>query len=98
MGSWEPSYVDLDPSQERLAEMVVKLEREVFGINRPHQLASRDVFLRIGEPIELGQFVPSYLENPHATCHAVAESLRAVIQGLINDIVAPPPSRQRSLS
>ncbi len=27
----------------------------------------------------------------------VAGSLRAVIQGLINDILTPPPSRQRSL-
>ena len=93
MGSWQPSYVDLDPSQERLAEMVLKLEREVYGIKRPRQLARRDVFLRIGEPIELGQFVPSYLEDPHTTCHAVAESLRAVIQALIDDIVTPPPTR-----
>jgi 1-acyl-sn-glycerol-3-phosphate acyltransferase len=97
MGSWQPSYVDLDPSQERLAEMVLKLEREVYGIKRPRQLASRDVFLRIGEPIDLGQFVPSYLENPHATCHAVAEQLRAVIQGLINDIVSAPATTERKL-
>ena len=26
MGSWRPHYVDLDPSQERLAEMVLKLD------------------------------------------------------------------------
>jgi hypothetical protein len=25
MGSWQPRYVDLDPSQVRLAEMVLKL-------------------------------------------------------------------------
>ena len=54
MGSWQPHYVDLDPSQERLAEMVLKLEREVYGSKRPHQLANRDVFLRIGDPIDLG--------------------------------------------
>jgi 1-acyl-sn-glycerol-3-phosphate acyltransferase len=95
MGSWQPSYVDLDPSQERLAEMVLKLEREVFNIKRPRQLASRDVFLRIGNPIDLGQFVPSYLENPHATCHAVAEQLRTVIQSLINDIVTPPATERQ---
>ena len=59
MGSWQPQYSDLDPSQERLAEMVLKLEREVYGTNRPRQLARRDVFLRIGEPIDLGRFVPS---------------------------------------
>ncbi len=90
MGAWQPNYVDLDPSQERLAEMVLKLEREVYGIKRPRQLANRDVFLRIGEPIDLGRFVPAYLEDPHAVRHTVAEKLRAVIQALINDIVPPP--------
>jgi 1-acyl-sn-glycerol-3-phosphate acyltransferase len=87
MGSWQPRYVDLDPSQERLAETVLKLEREVYGIKRPHQLAKRDVFLRIGEPIDLGRFVASYLQDAHAVRHGVAEQLRDVIQALINAIL-----------
>ncbi len=29
-----------------------------YGCKRPRQLAHRDVFLRIGDPIELGCFVP----------------------------------------
>ena len=90
MGSWQPKYVDLDPSQERLAEMVLKLEREVYGIKRPRQLANRDVFLRIGDPIDLGRFVPSYLEDAQAVRHGVAEQLRDVIQALINAIVTTP--------
>jgi hypothetical protein len=88
MGSWQPRYVDLDPSQERLAETVLKLEREVYGINRPHQLARRDVCLRIGEPIDLGRFVASYLQDAQAVRHGVAEQLRDVIQALINAILA----------
>jgi len=88
MGSWQPRYVDLDPSQERLAETVLKLEREVYGINRPHQLAKRDVFVRIGEPIDLGRFVASYLQDAQAVRHGVAEQLRDVIQALINAILA----------
>jgi hypothetical protein len=63
MGSWQPQYVDLDPSQERLAEMVLKLEREVYPIPRPRQLANRGVFLRLGEPIDLGCFVSAYLND-----------------------------------
>ncbi len=90
MGAWQPNYVDLDPSQERLAETVLKLEREVYGIKRPRQLAHRDVVLRIGEPIDLGQFVGSYLLDAHTVRHAVAERLRAVIQALIDDIVSVP--------
>ena len=90
MGSWQPQYIDLDPSQERLAEMVLKLEREVYGTKRPRQLARRDVFLRIGEPIDLGRFVPGYLQDPQAVRRQVAEQLRDVIQDLIDAIVNPP--------
>lgn len=87
MGGWQPQYVDLDPSQERLAETVLKLEREVYGIKRPRQLAKRDVFLRIGEPMDLGRFVPSYLQDGRAVRHAVAEQLRDVVQALVNAIL-----------
>ncbi len=88
MGSWHPHYVDLDPSQERLAETVLKLERQVYGITRPRQLAKRDVFLRIGEPIDLARFAAPYLQDAQAVRHGVAEQLRDVIQSLIDAIPA----------
>jgi len=46
------------------------------------------VFLRIGEPIDLGRFVASYLRDAQAVRHGVAEQLRDVIQALINAILA----------
>jgi cytochrome c peroxidase len=55
MGSWQPEYTDVDPSQERLAEMVLKLEREVYRTKRPRQLAKRDLSLRVGEPIDVSR-------------------------------------------
>jgi 1-acyl-sn-glycerol-3-phosphate acyltransferase len=92
MGSWQPRYTDVDPSQERLAETVLKLEREVYQTKRPRQLANRDVFLRIGEPIDLSRFIPSYLEDARVVRHGVAEQLRNVIQVLI-DTHGTPPAR-----
>ena len=89
MGSWQPQYTDVDPSQERLAEMVLKLEREVYRTKRPRQLAKRDVFLRIGDPIDLGRFIPAYLRDSRAVRHGVAEQLRDIIQILINAIAIP---------
>jgi 1-acyl-sn-glycerol-3-phosphate acyltransferase len=89
MGSWQPQYVDLDPSQERLAETVLKLEREVYQIQRPRSLANRDVFLRIGDPIDLGPFIPAYLQDAQAVRHRVAEQLRDQIQVLIDTIAIP---------
>jgi 1-acyl-sn-glycerol-3-phosphate acyltransferase len=90
MASWQPQYFDLDPSQERLAETVLKLERQVYAIKRPHQLANRDVLLRIGDPIDLGCFTPSYLRDAQAVRHKVAEQLRDEIQALIDAIPRVP--------
>ena len=89
MGSWQPQYVDLDPTQERLAEMVLKLEREVYQIKRPRQLANREIFLRIGEPIDLGGYVAEHMKNAQAVRHRIAEELRDKIQALIDAIAFP---------
>ncbi|MBI4355670.1 MAG: 1-acyl-sn-glycerol-3-phosphate acyltransferase [Candidatus Omnitrophica bacterium] len=89
MGGWQPHYVDLDPSQERLAETVLKLEREVYRVKRPRQLANRDVFLRVGEPIDIGPLIPVYQQEPQTVRHRLAEQLRDTIQALINTIVPP---------
>jgi 1-acyl-sn-glycerol-3-phosphate acyltransferase len=88
MGTWQPQYVELDPSQERLAETVLKLEREVYQTQRPRQLANRGVFLRIGEPIDLRCFVSAYLKDARSVRHRVAQELRDRIQGLIDAMAA----------
>jgi 1-acyl-sn-glycerol-3-phosphate acyltransferase len=83
MAGWQPQYTADDPSQERLAEMVIKLEREVYGTKRPRQLARRDLFLRIGVPIDISRDIPEYLQDPHAVRRRVAEQLRDEIQHLL---------------
>jgi 1-acyl-sn-glycerol-3-phosphate acyltransferase len=89
MGSWQPEYTDVDPSQERLAETVLKLEREVYRTKRPRQLARRDLSLRIGEPIDVSHFLADYLRDAGAVRHDVAERLRDRIQALL-ETGAPP--------
>ncbi len=87
MVSWKPDYVDHDPSSERLAEVVKKLEREIFGIKRPRQVAARNVFVRIGEPIDLAKYVTDFRANPHPVRHLLADQLRTTIQALIDEII-----------
>jgi len=89
MAGWQPQYTDLDPSEERLAETVMNLEREVFGKKRSRPLGNRYVFVRIGEPVDLGKYVESYKKNPSSISHRIAEELRDKIQSLIEKI--PPP-------
>lgn len=85
MVSWRPDYVDEDPSQERLAEMVLKMERELFHIKRPGQLGKRDVTVKIGEPIDLAHYIEQYQKEPHVLRHNLAEKLRAEIQSFIDN-------------
>ncbi len=95
MGSWQPKYTDVDPSQERLAEMVLKLEREVYQVRRPRQLAKREIFLRIGPPVDLGRFVAEYSLDPQGVRHRIAERLRDMIQELVDEMTAKcGPARQ----
>lgn len=86
MAGWQPQYIDLDPSEERLAETVMKLEREVFKKKRPRALGNRDVFMRIGNPIDLGRYADLYKENASLISHRIAEELRNSIQSLIEKV------------
>jgi 1-acyl-sn-glycerol-3-phosphate acyltransferase len=87
MVSWQPQYIESElTSDERLAEMVLKLEREIYHIARPPQLAKRNVFLRVGEPVDLAQFLPDYHIDAHTVRSTVAEQLRSIIQALIDEM------------
>ncbi len=83
MAGWQPQYIGLAPSEERLAEIVMKLEREVFNLKRPRPLGNRDVFVRIGNPLDLSGYVEAYRKDPSAISHRLAEELRDNTQSLI---------------
>jgi 1-acyl-sn-glycerol-3-phosphate acyltransferase len=89
MAGWHPQYIDLNPSEERLAETVMKLEREVFEKKRPRPLGNRDVFVRIGNPVDLGRYVDLYKKNPSFISRQIAEDLRDNIQSLIEKVLWP---------
>ncbi|MDD5237433.1 MAG: 1-acyl-sn-glycerol-3-phosphate acyltransferase [Candidatus Omnitrophica bacterium] len=86
MSGWQPQYIDLTPSEERLAETIMKLEREVFKIKNIHPLGNRDCLVRIGTPLELGRYVEPYQKDPSALSHQIAEELRNTIQLLIENM------------
>ncbi len=84
MASWQPQYIDLTPSEERLAETVMKLERQVFMIKRPPALGRRDIFVRFITPLDLGCYAEAYRKDPHAVSLQVSEELRGRMQAMIN--------------
>ncbi|MCA0315036.1 MAG: 1-acyl-sn-glycerol-3-phosphate acyltransferase [Candidatus Melainabacteria bacterium] len=86
MDSWQPNYIADDPSQERLAEMVLKLEREVCGVKRPLQVAPRSAFVRIAKPIDLKKYLPDYKLDPRKVRRDVTEEMHQTIQNLIDGL------------
>jgi len=87
MAGWQPQYIDLTPSEERLAETVMKLEREVFKLKTPNPLGNRNAFVRIGPPLDLGRYVEAYKKDPSTLTHQIAEELRDNIQSLIENMI-----------
>ena len=88
LASWQPKYIVANPSSDRLAEVLLKLERELYHVKRPRQLAKRDVHVRIGDPVELGQFLDDYSSDPHGLRNKLTEQLHSTIQALIDTMVA----------
>ena len=86
--SWHPHYYTKDPNPDRLAEVVLKLEREIYKIQRPKQIASRNVSVKIARPIDMGKHVDDYTKDPHTVRHAVSERLQHEIQSLVTTLAA----------
>ncbi|MGH9547864.1 MAG: 1-acyl-sn-glycerol-3-phosphate acyltransferase [Terriglobales bacterium] len=91
LASMQPQYWEDSTSTDRLAEVVLKLERELYRIKRPAQLARREVFVRIGTPIDLSVWLPEYSQNPHSVRHRLADQLRTTIQSHIDEIAVAQP-------
>jgi hypothetical protein len=77
-----------NPTPDRLAEVIMKLERQIFGIKRPKQLAQRNVFVKISEPIDMEQYFSDYANDPHAVRHTVTCTLHERIQKTLDILIA----------
>lgn len=84
--SLQPSYYASNPSGERLAEVVLKLERELYGIKRPKQLGRRDVFVQLEKPIDIGAYAVEFDRNPHVSREHITSLLHDKIQRMIDDL------------
>lgn len=84
MASWHPHYFAGTTSVDRMAEVVLKMERELFHIKRPPQLASRKVFVKLSEPIDLGEHVDEYSADAHSVRTTLTEQLQSRIQSMLD--------------
>ena len=85
--SWHPDYIEEKASFDRLAELVLKLERELFKVKRPKQLTRRDVHVTISTPIDISSFVQDYETDAHAFRHSFTEDLQKKVQAMVDRLV-----------
>jgi 1-acyl-sn-glycerol-3-phosphate acyltransferase len=88
LSSWRPSYYINSASMDRLAEAVLKVEREFYRIKRPRHLANRQVTVKFAEPIDMGDHVSDYMQDPHTVSHGLTQTLHEKIQRLINTLTS----------
>ena len=96
--SFAEDYLITQPTPERLAETLTKLEREISGREAFPPRAKRRATIKIGDPIDVRRFLPEYGERKtrkDAILRLVRE-LQTSIQSMIDALAAesggePPP-------
>ena len=81
--SWAPQYHENRPSAERLAESVIKLEREILGKARPKPLGQRSVKIQTGEMIDLVRYWAEYGQDAKEACRKITSRLQQNIQSML---------------
>jgi acyltransferase-like protein len=77
-------YVAAGRTAERFQELLGRLEAEVFG--RPARRLPTRAELRVGEPLELGNFYADYQQNKRAAVTAANTALQRRIQALLQPL------------
>lgn len=74
-------YVAEEPSPERFLDVILRLEREVFG--KSEMRGPRVASVRVGEPIDLRERYDSYRARKRETVEEVTDELETAVQTLV---------------
>lgn len=85
----EGRYLNAGDPPERFAEVVIRLEQEVFGSQRLK--AARSAVVRIGALLELGAHLAAYREGRKETATALAARLESAVSDMLRQM-RPAPS------
>lgn len=86
LSAWSPRYLRAATSSDRLAESVMKMERELYNIKRPKTIPGRDVFVKIAQPIDMGQYASNYEQDARAATSQVTQLLQTKIQDMLDEV------------
>ena len=77
-------YVAKEPSQERFLEVIIRLEREVFGTAKMR--GPRVASLRVGEPKNLRDCYDTYKTQKREMVEQITLELETAVQTLVTDV------------
>ncbi len=84
--SLDRNLPDADSSQENLAETIEIIEREVFG--HAYNKGPRLVLLKVGDPINMLEYLPVHKQNKKAAVRQVREQMSNQLFNMLKDIEA----------
>ncbi|MGK7926488.1 MAG: 1-acyl-sn-glycerol-3-phosphate acyltransferase [Spirulina sp.] len=79
-------YVAAAPTPERFLDTLTRLEREVFAIDRPKPKGHRQALLKIGDPVNLKDYLPAYKKDRTQTIEQLTQQIQQAVQDNLNAI------------
>ncbi|MBP0017064.1 MAG: 1-acyl-sn-glycerol-3-phosphate acyltransferase [Cyanobacteria bacterium SBLK] len=77
-------YVAADPTSERFLDTLTRLEREVLAIDRPQPKGDRDAFVKIGDPVNLKNYLPACKQDRTQTIDNLTQKIQDAVQQNLN--------------
>ncbi len=73
-------YVAEKPTDERFLDTLTRLEREVFKLDRPQPKSCRQVYISLGDPVNLKQYWQAYQQERETTVKTLTTQLQQTVQ------------------
>jgi hypothetical protein len=73
-------YVGTKPTPERFLDTLIRLEREIFDIDQPPAKGHRQAFVRVGNPVNLKEYLLDYQSNRAETVNRLVQQLQTTVQ------------------
>jgi hypothetical protein len=80
-------YVAADPTPERFLDTLIRLEREVFSIDRPAPKGHRIAQVKLGEILNLQDYFESFQKSKSTTVNMITQQLQQAVQHNLNQFM-----------
>ena len=79
-------YVAAKLTPERFLDTLIRLERDVFNIDRPRPKGHRQALLRVAEPLNLKDWFADYQQNRANTVKSITEKIHQTVQQNLDEL------------